>query len=459
MILVIALVTPFTMVLILLVVVAKLLESIMLEVELIPLTNELKVLEATLKVLVVEEAKMALIFPITAFAIVVVPSRDKLVKPLMVVVEVIPLTTLVIKLVVEEKLKLLVVVAAIKEASEVVEITPLTLVVITPVLVAKVTVLLDMTDEVALTPFTVVVSVLPLSVVVRELMILVNKVETPLTMEAKVLVVVLSVFEFTKLVVVVEITPFTLEVKVKLLVVVDIAKVLVVVEVSPEREVVALTPLIVVVKMLVEVANDEELEEITLDVAETPFTVVVKTLPLSVVVSELMILVNKVLTPLTIEAKVFVVVLNVFEFTKLVVLVEMIPLTLEVKIKLFVVVAIESKFVVLEAIKLDNEVVAITPLMVVVNNPVDVAYDKILELTEVVVETIPLTVLVITLPRDKTLLLFIKLKVVVARTPLVELTNVIELVVLALVRVLLVTIDEVAETPLTVEVRVLPAAD
>jgi hypothetical protein len=65
---------------------------------------------------------------------------------------------------------------------------------------------------------------------------------------------------------------------------------------------------------------------------------------------------------------------------------------------------------------------------------------------------------VITLPNDKTLLLLIMLKVVVAGTPLVELTKVIVFVVDALVSVLLVTIDDVALTPLTVDVNVFPVA-
>jgi hypothetical protein len=81
-----------------------------------------------------------------------------------------------------------------------------------------------------------------------------------------------------------------------------------------------------------------------------------------------------------------------------------------------------------------------------------------LELTAVVVLIIPFTLLVITLPRLSNPLLLIMLKVVVAGTPLVELTKVIVLVVLALLRVLLVTIDEVAETPFTTLVSTLPVA-
>lgn len=78
-------------------------------------------------------------------------------------------------------------------------------------------------------------------------------------------------------------------------------------------------------------------------------------------------------TPFTMLAKVLVVVLNVFELIKLVELVEMAPLTLEVNTKLLVVVAILSMLVVEEAISDDREVVAITPLILVVSNPVLVA--------------------------------------------------------------------------------------
>jgi hypothetical protein len=91
----------------------------------------------------------------------VVPSRDKLVSPFMVVVEIIPFTVDVIRLVVDENESVFVVVAAIKLAKDVVEVTPLTLVVMMPVDVANDTELFDMTELVATTPFTVVVSVFP----------------------------------------------------------------------------------------------------------------------------------------------------------------------------------------------------------------------------------------------------------------------------------------------------------
>jgi hypothetical protein len=129
--------------------------------------------------------------------------------------------------------------------------TPFTLVVITPVLVAKLSPLLEITDDVAMTPFTVVVSTFPESVVVRELMMLVKAVEIPLTILAKVLVVVERVFELIKLADVVATTPLVVLVKVKPLVVVATSKVLVV---NVAMVVVAMTPLIVVVNSPVEVA-------------------------------------------------------------------------------------------------------------------------------------------------------------------------------------------------------------
>jgi hypothetical protein len=73
----------------------------------------------------------------------------------------------------------------IKEDKVVVEMTPLTLEVIIPVLVAKLTVLFDITEVVATTPFTVVVSVLPLSDVVKLLIILVKADDIPFTKVAK----------------------------------------------------------------------------------------------------------------------------------------------------------------------------------------------------------------------------------------------------------------------------------
>jgi hypothetical protein len=231
----------------------------------------------------------------------------------------------------------------------------------------------EITLLVAATPFTVVVRVLPLSVVVRELIILVNNVDTPFTILANVFVVVLRVFEFTKLVLVVAMTPLVVLVKIKLLVVVERLRVLVVVEVSPESVVVEITPLMLVVKRLVVVEKVTELLEITDEVAETPFTVVVSIFPLSVVERELMMLVKSDCTPFTSVEKVFVVVLSVLEFTKLVVVVATFPFTLEVIIKLLVLVARDNVLVVVAVIKSEREVVAMIPLIFVVNNPVDVA--------------------------------------------------------------------------------------
>jgi hypothetical protein len=116
-------------------------------------------------------------------------------------------------------------------------------------------VLLEITLVVALTPFTVVVKTFPDKLVLSELMILVNTLCIPFTRVAKVLVVVESEFEFTKLVVLVEITPLTFEVKVKVLVVVAIVRELEVEEAkSEDNEVVAINPLILVVRSPVLVA-------------------------------------------------------------------------------------------------------------------------------------------------------------------------------------------------------------
>jgi hypothetical protein len=94
------------------------------------------------------------------------------------------------RLVVDEKLSVFVVVAAISEARDDVEMTPFTLVVMIPVDVAKLTVLAEMTDVVATTPFTVVVKVFPVSVVLRELIMLAKAEDIPFTIVEKVLVVV-----------------------------------------------------------------------------------------------------------------------------------------------------------------------------------------------------------------------------------------------------------------------------
>jgi hypothetical protein len=167
------------------------------------------------------------------------------------------------------------------------------------------------------------------------------------------------------------------------------------------KVVVARTPLIVLdrVMVLVVLALVVVLEEMTDEVADTPFTVVVSVFPEREVVNELIILVNKVDTPFTMLAKVLVVVESVFVFTKLAVVVAILPLTLLVNRKLFVVVETDNKLLVEEAINPDNEVVEVTPLVEIIKLEPDV------------------------------------------------------------VAVLLVIIVEVAITPLTVEVKVLPAAD
>jgi hypothetical protein len=257
---------------------------------------------------------------------------------------------------------MLVVLAAIKLANEVVEITPFTLDVIIEVAVAKlskfeltkvevetipftdevamlspvVKVLLEITLVVALTPFTVVVNTFPEREVVSELMMFVKSVETPLTIEAKVLVVVERELELIKLVVVVEITPLTFEVKVKLLVV---------------------------------VAIDNTLDVTAVLVAITPLTLVVITLP-SVEIP-LLLMMLKVVVAKT-------------------------PLVVLLKVIVFVLLALLKVLVVLAAKSDDSEVVAITPLMFVVNTPVLVAKLEELPLMilAVVVEMIPLTLVV-----------------------------------------------------------------
>jgi hypothetical protein len=199
----------------------------------------------------------------------------------------------------------------------------------------------EITDDVATTPFTVVVKVLPLKVVVRELIMLAKSVETPFTILANVLVVVESILVFTA--VVVAITPFTLLVitlaklskpllfmmlnvvvagvpfvvftRVMALVVLEfVSKFVVVAAISEARDEVDITPFTLVVMIPVDVANDTELFDMTELVATTPFTVVVSVLTLSVVVREFIMLVNNVVTPFIIEAKVFVVVDRVFVF-------------------------------------------------------------------------------------------------------------------------------------------------
>ena len=156
------------------------------------------------------------------------------------------------------------------------EVTPLTLLVaMLPPVVKE---LLDMTVEVATTPLTVVVSTLPERLWVKLLMKLIILEEIPLMIEVKVLVVVETVlefimvavadcipftvlerelvvvarvWEFTKLVEVVETTPFTLEVNMKLLVVVAMLRRLAIVVVG--IEVVAEIPFITLVSIWVEV--------------------------------------------------------------------------------------------------------------------------------------------------------------------------------------------------------------
>jgi hypothetical protein len=157
MMLVIAEVTPLTIVWKVLVVVAKELESIIDEVAVIPLTTEVTVFEAVLNRLVVVEVSPE--------------SEVVALTPLIVVV------SILVAVAKEEELLLIKLVV-------VVEITPLTLLVIIKLLVevASKILLFDITLDVATIPFTVMVNVLPESEVERELMMLVKSDETPLTM-------------------------------------------------------------------------------------------------------------------------------------------------------------------------------------------------------------------------------------------------------------------------------------
>ena len=138
------------------------------------------------------------------------------------------------------------------EEEAVAEVITLVVLVATPftavvkVLPATTAELRPMTGAVPATPFTVVVKVLPVSEVVRELMTEVNKLETPLTTLAKVLVVVERALVVMR--VVVARMPFTVEERT------FDATVSVLVLTASGIEVVDTTPFRVVVNIPVEVA-------------------------------------------------------------------------------------------------------------------------------------------------------------------------------------------------------------
>ena len=159
--------------------------------------------------------------------------------------------------------------------------------------------------------------------------------------------------------------------------------------------------------------------EITDEVAATPLTVVVSTLPLSVVVSVLMILATPEVKPLTILCKVLAVLVKLLAKTILVVATT--PLTLLVTV-------FEALLSVLVVVMVGlTVVVAITPLSVEVSKLVEVAKFTVLELMIFELLVTPFTLIPKELTTDDV--------------------------------VALVTMLEVATTPLIVEVSTLPVAD
>lgn len=101
--------------------------------------------------------------------------------------------------------------------------------------------------------------------------------------------------------------------------------------------------------------------------------------------------------------------------------------------------------------------VATTPFIVVVIIP-DEAVIR-LELMMLEVDTSPFTLEVRVLTADERSLLFTPVMVVVAITPFTSEVKIVEVEVVATERTLPVMIEEVAVTPLTVEVKTLPVAD
>jgi hypothetical protein len=117
-----------------------------------------------------------------------------------------------------------------KLETEVVATTPLRVEVITPAL-AEIAFEV-MIEEVAVTPFTVVVSVFPVAEVVSEFMKSITADETPFTNEVKLLVEVDTVFAKMISELVVAITPFTTDVQMYEFVEVETVSRLVVLEAS-----------------------------------------------------------------------------------------------------------------------------------------------------------------------------------------------------------------------------------
>ena len=159
--------------------------------------------------------------------------------------------------------------------------------------------------------------------------------------------------------------------------------------------------------------------EITVEVATTPLTVVVKTLPLSVVVKVLMILATPEVKPFSILCRVLAVLVKLLD--KTILEVDITPLTFEVAV-------FDAVVNVLVVVLLGlTVVVAITPLMVEVSKLVAVAKATVFELMILELLVTPFTLIPKELTTDEV--------------------------------VALVTILDVAVTPLTVLVRTFPVAD
>lgn len=135
--------------------------------------------------------------------------------------------------------------------------------------------------------------------------------------------------------------------------------------------------------------------------------------------------------------------------------------------------------------RLDNEVVEVTPFTEVVMTEPFSLNERLLELIRVVVDIIPFMFEVnpfadedrlllfmivvelvlplitddISLTTDVSWLLFTNSAVVVAITPFMSVVRINELVEVEIVRVLFVMIEDVATTPLIVEVKTFPEAD
>lgn len=275
-------------------------------------------------------------------AAVVVPSNEILLNPLIVVVETIPSTIEVIRLVVDEKLRLLVVVAAISDAKLEVEITPLILVVMIPVEVAKVTELFEIIVLVPIDPPTLLVNILPALVNVLLVFklftdrfvaapLVTNKFVPVALLNNRLEILALSVDNiFVKKLVVVALLNITLSLKVYFT--------------SPDD-------VVDTVKLLL-VEEAKKLNKLLTDVvANTPLILVV-TIPAFADILFELIKLDVELIPFTDEVKVLITLLKLLLLIRLPVVVAITPLTIEVNVKLFVLVDITSVLLVDEATRL-----------------------------------------------------------------------------------------------------------